>query len=133
MPTSRCGVLSAACTAWSGRAVGRFTDSGAIEDGIKAIVVQRAKQSGMHWTVDGAADIISRRCQHASGRWDELWSSGTPAPTQCAQPSDRRQDSTQRHRSRAKSSPTKLSCTHTGTGDQCLSYPLLIVHDGGSR
>jgi hypothetical protein len=27
----------------------------------------------MHWTVNGAADIIAPRCQHASGRWDELW------------------------------------------------------------
>ena len=46
---------------------------GAIEGGIKAIAVQRAKQSGMHWTVEGAADIIALRCQYASGRWDELW------------------------------------------------------------
>jgi len=55
------------------RDLGMFIGSGAIEGGIKAIVVQRAKQSGMHWTVDGAADIIALRCQHASGRWDELW------------------------------------------------------------
>jgi len=27
----------------------------------------------MHWTVEGAADIIALRCQQASGRWDELW------------------------------------------------------------
>jgi hypothetical protein len=27
--------------------------------GIKAIVVQRAKQSSMHWTAEGAADIIA--------------------------------------------------------------------------
>jgi hypothetical protein len=54
--------------------LGMFTGSGAIEGGIKAIVVQRAKQSGMHWNVEGAADIIALRCQLASGRWDELWS-----------------------------------------------------------
>ncbi len=60
--------------------LGMFIGSGAIEGGIKAIVVQRAKQSGMHWTVEGAADIIALRCQHASGRWDELWSSGTFTP-----------------------------------------------------
>jgi hypothetical protein len=53
--------------------LGMFTGSGAIEGGIKAIVVQRAKQSGMHWTTAGAADIIALRTQHASGRWDELW------------------------------------------------------------
>jgi hypothetical protein len=27
----------------------------------------------MHWTVDGAEDIIHLRCQRASRRWDELW------------------------------------------------------------
>ena len=52
---------------------GMFTGSGAIEGGIKAIVVQRAKQSGMHWTTDGAASIIALRTWQASGRWDELW------------------------------------------------------------
>jgi hypothetical protein len=54
---------------------------GAIEGGITAIVVQRAKQSGMHWNVDGAADIIALRCQLASGRWDELWPARTAQPT----------------------------------------------------
>ena len=55
------------------RDLGMFTGSGAIEGGIKAIVVQRAKQSGMHWTTAGAASIIALRTQHASSRWDELW------------------------------------------------------------
>ena len=55
------------------RKLGMFIGSGAIEGGIKAVVVQRAKQSGMHWTVEGAASIIALRCQQASGRWDELW------------------------------------------------------------
>ncbi|MGB6456571.1 MAG: ISKra4 family transposase [Streptosporangiaceae bacterium] len=55
------------------RQLSMFTGSGAIEGAIKAVVVQRAKQSGMHWTVEGAADIIALRCQQASGRWDELW------------------------------------------------------------
>jgi hypothetical protein len=59
------------------RDLGMFTGSGAIEGGIKAIVVQRTKQSGMHWTTNGAADIIALRCQHASGRWDELWPATT--------------------------------------------------------
>jgi len=61
------------------RELGMFTASGAIEGGIKAIVAQRAKQSGMHWSVEGAASIIALRCQHASGRWDELWPSGATA------------------------------------------------------
>jgi hypothetical protein len=47
-------------------------------DGIKAIVVQRAKQSGMHWTVDAAADILSLRCQRASGRWNDFVAPGAP-------------------------------------------------------
>jgi hypothetical protein len=54
------------------RNLGMFTGSGAIEGGVKAIVVQRAKQSGMHWTTEGAADIITLRCQQASGRWNDL-------------------------------------------------------------
>jgi hypothetical protein len=62
------------------RKLGMFTGSGAIEGGCKAIVVQRAKQSGMHWTTAGAADIIALRCQHASGRWDELWPASSPGP-----------------------------------------------------
>jgi hypothetical protein len=62
------------------RDLGMFTGSGAIEGAIKAIVVQRAKQSGMHWTTDGAADIIALRCQHASGRWNELWPPRTTQP-----------------------------------------------------
>ena len=60
--------------------LGMFIGSGAIEGGIKAIVVQRAKQAGMHWTVEGAADIIALRTQYASGRWDELWPARTDSP-----------------------------------------------------
>jgi hypothetical protein len=62
------------------RKLGMFIGSGAIEGGCKAIVVQRAKQSGMHWTVHRAADIIALRCQHASGRWDELWPASAEWP-----------------------------------------------------
>jgi hypothetical protein len=62
------------------RDLGMFTGSGAIEAGIKAIVVQRAKQSGMHWTVDGAADILAQRCQHASGRWNDFVAPGAAGP-----------------------------------------------------
>jgi hypothetical protein len=61
------------------RDLGMFTGSGAIEAACKQIVAQRAKQSGMHWTVEGAADIIALRCQQASGRWDELWTAAAPA------------------------------------------------------
>jgi hypothetical protein len=67
------------------RDLGMFTGSGAIEGAIKAIVVQRAKQAGMHWTTEGAADIIALRCQHASGRWDELWPAGRTTPAHLRQ------------------------------------------------
>ena len=50
-----------------------------IEAACKQIVVQRARQSGMHWT-EGAASIIALRCQHASGRWDELWPASAIQP-----------------------------------------------------
>ena len=62
------------------RDLGMFIGSGAIEGGIKAIVVQRAKQSGMHWTVDGAAGILALRCQRASGRWNDFVAPGAPGP-----------------------------------------------------
>ena len=59
--------------------LGMFIGSGAIEGAINAIVVQRAKQSGMHWTVDGAADILALRCQHASGRWNDFIAPRAPS------------------------------------------------------
>ena len=62
------------------RKLGMFIGSGHIEGGIKAIVAQRAKQSGMHWTVKGAEDIISLRCQHASGRWNDFVAPAAPGP-----------------------------------------------------
>ena len=62
------------------KSLGMFIGSGAIEAGRKQIVVQRAKQSGMHWTTNGAASIIALRTQHASGRWDELWPAQTTNP-----------------------------------------------------
>jgi hypothetical protein len=57
------------------RDLGIFTGSGAIGGGIKAILAQRAKQSGMRWNFDGAASIVVLRCQRASGLWLELWPS----------------------------------------------------------
>ena len=105
------------------RDLGMFTGSGAIEGGIKAIVVQRAKQSGMHWTVDGAADIIALRCQHASGRWDELWRTRPAAPPGSAPPSDRHRDSDPKAQPPARSSPTNLSCTRRGLARPGMSDP----------
>jgi hypothetical protein len=62
------------------RDLGMFVGSGHIEAACKQIVCQRAKQSGMHWTVEGAADIIALRCHHASGRWDEFIPATAPRP-----------------------------------------------------
>ena len=62
------------------RRLGMLTGSGHIEAACKQIVVQRAKQSGMHWTVQGAASIIALRTQHASGRWEELWAPSAIQP-----------------------------------------------------
>ena len=93
------------------RSLNMFVGSGAIEAGCKQIVAARAKQSGMHWTVDGAASIIALRCQQASGRWDELWPAGT-APSRATR--RRLTDSatqTPRPEPPPRSSPTKLSCT----------------------
>jgi hypothetical protein len=52
------------------RSRGLFVGSGVVEGGIKAIVCQRAKQSGMHWTVAGADSIIALRCAEASEQWE---------------------------------------------------------------
>jgi hypothetical protein len=48
------------------RQCGLFTGSGVVEASCKTIVGQRLKQSGMHWTVNGAGAIIALRCREAS-------------------------------------------------------------------
>ena len=55
------------------RSCGLFVGSGVVEAGCKSVIGQRLKQSGMHWSVPGAAGILTLRCQHASGRWEEIW------------------------------------------------------------
>ncbi len=55
------------------REQGIFVGSGAVEAGCKAVLAQRLKLSGMRWSVRGAAAIVTLRCQHPSGRWDEIW------------------------------------------------------------
>jgi hypothetical protein len=47
--------------------------SGAVEAGCKAVIGQRLKLSGMRWSVPGAASIAALRCQHSSGRWEQIW------------------------------------------------------------
>jgi hypothetical protein len=55
------------------RSLGMFVGSGAVEAGCKAVIGQRLKLSGMHWSQPGATGILTLRCQQASGRWEEIW------------------------------------------------------------
>lgn len=50
-----------------------FVGSGVIEAGCKTVVGQRLKQSGMFWTVNGANSILTLRCSHLNGRFEEYW------------------------------------------------------------
>jgi len=54
------------------RQCGLFTGSGVVEAGCKAVIGQRLKQSGMHWTVSGADSIIALRCAEASEQWEAI-------------------------------------------------------------
>ena len=56
------------------RELGMFIGSGAVEAGCKAVIGQRLKLSGMRWNIPGATGILTLRCQHASGRWEHIWS-----------------------------------------------------------
>src|SRR5665647_823945 len=55
--------------------MGLFIGSGVIEASCKVVVGKRLKQSGMHWSVNGANSIIALRCCILSGRFDEYWES----------------------------------------------------------
>jgi hypothetical protein len=54
------------------RSRGLFVGSGAVESGCKAVIGQRLKLSGMHWTVEGASAIATLRCQQASRPEDQI-------------------------------------------------------------
>jgi hypothetical protein len=54
------------------RQCGLFVGSGVVEAGCKAVIGQRLKQSGMHWTVNGADAIITLRCAEASSQWEAI-------------------------------------------------------------
>ena len=55
------------------RQLGMFVGSGAVEAGCKAVIGQRLKLSGMHWSIPGATAIATLRCQEASNRWEQIW------------------------------------------------------------
>jgi hypothetical protein len=54
------------------RSRGLFVGSGVVEAGCKTVIGQRLKQSGMHWTVNGADSIITLRCAQATSQWEAL-------------------------------------------------------------
>ena len=55
------------------RSRGLFVGSGVVEAGCKSVIGQRLKQSGMHWTVNGADAIIALRCREASSQWEAIF------------------------------------------------------------
>lgn len=48
------------------RSLGMFVGSGVVEASCKAVIGQRLKLSGMHWSARGATGITTLRCHHAS-------------------------------------------------------------------
>jgi hypothetical protein len=54
------------------RQCGLFVGSGVVEASCKTVIGQRLKQSGMHWTTDGADSIIALRCREASSQWEAI-------------------------------------------------------------
>lgn len=55
------------------RHLGMFVGSGVLEAGCRTVIGQRLKQSGMHWSVKGANNIIALRCSLLSNRWEDFW------------------------------------------------------------
>jgi hypothetical protein len=54
------------------RSRGLFVGSGVVEAGCKAVIGQRLKLAGMHWTTAGAGAIIALRCREASSTWETV-------------------------------------------------------------
>lgn len=57
------------------RRKGFFIGSGVIEAGCRSLIGHRLKQSGMHWSVKGANDIIALKCCIESGYFEDYWDS----------------------------------------------------------
>ena len=60
--------------------MGLCTSSGVVEAGCKVTVATRLKRAGMHWTVDGANQIIALRCCILSGRFEDFWERRSSLP-----------------------------------------------------
>jgi hypothetical protein len=56
------------------RSRGLFVGSGVVEAGCKAVIGQRLKLAGMHWTTAGADAIIALRCREASSQQEAICS-----------------------------------------------------------
>jgi hypothetical protein len=56
------------------RSRGLFVGSGVVEAGCKAVIGQRLKLAGMHWTTAGADAILALRCREASSQWEAICS-----------------------------------------------------------
>jgi hypothetical protein len=54
------------------RSRGLFVGSGVVEAGCKAVIGQRLKLAGMHWTTAGAGAITALRCREASSQWETI-------------------------------------------------------------
>ena len=55
------------------RTRGLCISTGVLEAGCKNIVGSRLKRGGMHWSVEGANDILALRCAVISNRFDDFW------------------------------------------------------------
>jgi len=55
------------------RQAGYFIGSGVVEAGCKVVVGQRLKQSGMLWSLKGAAHLLTVRCALLSGWFENFW------------------------------------------------------------
>lgn len=55
------------------KALGYFYGSGVVEAGCKTVVGDRAKQSGMFWSTQGAEDVLCMRTALSSNRFDTYW------------------------------------------------------------
>ena len=55
------------------RSRGLFVGSGVVESGCKAVIGQRLKLAGQHWTIRGADAITALRCEQASIHDSQIW------------------------------------------------------------
>jgi hypothetical protein len=52
---------------------GYFIGSGVVEAGCKTVIGQRAKESGMFWSLSGADNVLAVRCAIMNGNFDGYW------------------------------------------------------------